>query len=160
MIACGEIDEGLELLCLLCKHSEAVKYLESSNDWSRAILLSKTSLNDKQAHETLAKYGQYLNTHRHVIRSACIYASIGKYDRTIEVLFGGRKRHLSYLLLTYCDKHGIELPNLTGHVRLAIRLDFARFIFECGLMKEALSFCDAIGDDAKDLKSELDILSS
>lgn len=159
LIACGEIDEGLELLCLLSKHSEAVKYLESSNDWSRAILLSKTSLNEKQSNETLAKYGQFLNNHRHIIRSACVYAYVGKFDRTIEVLFGGRKRFLSYLLLTYCDQLGIEL-SLNQQMRLAIRLDFARFVFDCGLMKDALKFCDTIGNEAKDLKSELEILST
>ena len=158
LIASGQIDDGLEMLCLLSKHSEAAKYLESSNDWSKAILLCKTSLNQKQSQDCLGKYGHFLNSQRQVLKSASIYAYVGKYDRAIEVLFGGRKRHLCYLLLLVCEKYGVELTNLSDHVKLAIRLDFARFIFDCGLYNEAIQFCDEIGEEAKDLKSELEIL--
>jgi len=160
LLASGETDDGLEILCLLSKHSEAVKYVESANDWPKAILLSKTSLSPKQAQDCLSKYGHFLNSQRQVLKSASMYAYIGKFDRAIEVLFGGRKRHLCYLLLTFCESGGIDLSNLSDHVKTAIRLDFARLIFDCGLLPEAIAFCDKIGDDAKDLRSEMEILGS
>jgi hypothetical protein len=160
LLASGDTDDGLELLCLLSKHSEAVKYVESANDWSKAILLSKSSLNTAQAHDSLSKYGHYLNSQRQVLKSASVYAYIGKFDRAIEVLFGGRKRHLCFLLLVFCEKHGVDVSNLSDHVKTAIRLDFARLLFDCGLLEEAIAFCDKIGDEAKDLRSELEILGS
>lgn len=158
LLASGETDEGLELLCLLSKHSEAVKYVETANDWSKAILLSKSSLTKTQAHDCLSKYGHYLNSQRQVLKSASIYAYVGKFERAIEVLFGGRKRHLCFFLLFFCENHGIDLSKLSDHVKTAIRLDYARLLFDYGLMNEAIAFCDSIGEEASDLRSELEIL--
>jgi len=161
LLASGETDAGLELLCLLSKHSEAVKHVESANDWSKAILLCKSSLSPKQGHDCLSKYAHYLNSQRQVLKSASVYAYIGKIDRAIEVLFGGRKRHLCYLLLLFSEQSaGIDLGNLSEHVKMAIRLDFARLLFDYGLVGEAMGFCDKLGDEAKDLKSEFEILGA
>lgn len=94
-----------------------------------------------------------------VIQAALVYIYIGKYENAAEALFGARLRHLSYLLLVFCARENIEL-NLSDHIRLAINLDFARFLFDYGLTGEAINFCETLGNDAKDLKHELEILAS
>lgn len=141
------------------KHSEACKYIESSNEWHKAILLCKTALSEKNAEETLNRYAQYLVSKKCIIQAALVYIYIGKFERAAEALFGARLRHLSYLLLVFCAREQVEL-NLSDHIRLAINLDFARFLFDYGLSGEAISFCDSLGNDAKDLKNELEILAS
>lgn len=50
--------------------------------------------------------------------------------------------------------------SISDHIQTAIKLDFARFIFECGLQKESIQFCESLGDKGKDLRQELEILSS
>ncbi|CAL8142832.1 unnamed protein product [Orchesella dallaii] len=159
LIACGDMDGGLELLCLLGKHSEACKYIESSNEWHKAILLCKTTLSEKNSEETLSRYAQYLVSKKCVVQAALVYIYIGKYERAAEALFGARLRHLSYLLLVFCAREQIEM-NLSDHIKLAINLDFARFLFDYGLTAEAINFCDSLGNEAKDLKNELEILAS
>ncbi len=133
--------------------------MESSNEWVKALLLCKTSLNEKNAEDSLCKYAQFINSKKCAYKAASIYIFCDKYDRSIEVLFGGRLRHLSYLLLHYCTKQGVPI-SISEHIQTAIRLDFARWIFECGLQKESISFCESLGDIGKDLRQELEILSS
>lgn len=150
---------GLELLCLLQKHSEACKYVESTNEWAKAILLCKTALGEKSSEESLCKYAQFLNSKKCAYKAASAYVFCERYDRAIEVLFGTRLRHLSYLLLHYCLKQGLAIT-ISDHIQAAINLDFARFIFECGLQRESIKFCEDLGDKGHDLGQELEILSS
>jgi hypothetical protein len=146
-------------LCLLQKHYEACKYVESTNEWSKAVLLCKTALNEKNSEDSLCKYAQCMNSKKCAFKAASVYAFVEKFDRTIEVLFGARLRHLSYMLLHFCERQGVQL-SISDHIKLAIRLDFARFVFECGLQKEAIKFCETLGEQGSDLKQELEILSS
>lgn len=122
------------------------------------VLLCKTALTGKTAEETLARYAQYLVSKKSVIQAALVYISIGKYERAAEALFGARLRHLSYLLVLFCSQQ-IEM-NLSEHVKLAINLDFARFLFDYGLTQEAIELCESLGNEARDLKNELEILAS
>jgi len=147
------------LLCLLQKHNEACKYVESTNEWNKAILLCKTALSEKNAEESFCKYAQFMNSRKCSFKAASVYAFVGNFDRTIEVLFGARLRHLSYMLLHFCQRQDVQLT-ISDHIKLAIKLDFARFIFECGLQKEAIKFCETLGEQGSDLKQELEILSS
>lgn len=146
-------------MCLLQKHSEACKYVESTNEWEKAILLCKTALCEKSSEESLCKYAQFINSKKCAYRAASVYLFLDKYDRAIEVMFGARLRHLSYLLLHYCIKENVPI-SISDHIRTAISLDFARFIFECGLQKESIEFCKSLGEKGNDLKQELEILSS
>jgi hypothetical protein len=159
LIACGDTDGGLELLCLLQKHNEAYKYVESTNEWGKALLLCKTALNDKNSEDSLLKYAQFINSKKCAYKAASVFVYLGKYDKGIEVLFGSRLRHLAYLLLHFCVKENVPI-SVSEHIRIAISLDFARFIFECGLQKESITFCESLGEKGNDLKQELEILSS
>ncbi|CAG7728047.1 unnamed protein product [Allacma fusca] len=147
LIASGKVDEGLELFCMLHKHSEACNYIESTNDWDKALLLCKTSLNNipgsVHAKETLSRYAQYLNTSRFVLKAASLFVYIGKYDRAVEVLFSARRKLTAFIALHILEVRGVAVP-ISQHVRVAIKLDFARFIFDVGLQSEAIQFCEKL----------------
>lgn len=147
------------MLCILGKQYEACKYLESVCDWSNALLMSKLSLSEDKKNETLTKYAQYLNSKKCIIQSASVYVVIGNFDKAIEVFFGSRVRHMSYLLLHFFEKSGFK-SSLSDHVKLAIKLDFARFLFDNRLVRESIEFCDRLGMDGKSLKQELEILAT
>lgn len=148
---------------MLYKHSEACKYIESTNDWGKALLLCKTTLSDPpanvQGNETISRYAQYLNNSRYVLKAASLFIYIHKFDRAVEVLFGAKRTHLAYLLLTICEANSLHVP-VSDQIKLAIKLGFGRFLFDIGLRREAISFCESLGPQGAGVKAELEILSS
>ena len=55
LIAEGKLWEGVELLCLIDKVSEACQYLQASNEWYASVWLAKCRLTHADQHDQLTK---------------------------------------------------------------------------------------------------------
>ncbi|KAF7489636.1 WD repeat-containing protein 11 [Sarcoptes scabiei] len=60
LIANGHINEGVELLTIISKTSDACRYLQSSDRWLDSIWLSKSSLDGNECTEIMRRWCEYL----------------------------------------------------------------------------------------------------
>ena len=74
MIANGNIDEGVQLLCLVGKSIDACKYLQSYDRYTDAAWLAKISLSESESADIMRRWANFLNvTNQKVIYHLSFY---------------------------------------------------------------------------------------
>ena len=54
--------EGVQLLCLIDKSLDACRYLQTYNEWSKAVWLAKSTLSAFDSKEVMRRWAEHLST--------------------------------------------------------------------------------------------------
>lgn len=165
LIAEGQIWEGIQLLCLIDKVSDACNYLQSCRQWDSSLWLAKCRLADVQPEEYSKVVRKYCEQHcaaRDLRKAAVLtYLSVGDVVSTLDALVAAKMVTLAAQFLEVCQSKKL-LPD-TSHVMVVteeIMLAYARHLFDCGNPKAAFYYCGLADEKGEVLKRELQVLLS
>jgi len=73
LIANGNLDEGVQLLCLVGKSLDACRYLQSYDRWTEAALLAKLTLNAHDASIVYRRWSDFLVSTNQLVRKSFFF---------------------------------------------------------------------------------------
>ncbi|OTF74578.1 hypothetical protein BLA29_001184 [Euroglyphus maynei] len=116
LIANGHITEGIELLTIISKTSDACRYLQSSEQWFDSIWLAKSSLDGNECTDIMRRWCDYLiSSKRYYDQQTAlkIYLSRRQFSRVLRALnqFGDCK---SFPLAVICI--GAQLIDMDANI--------------------------------------------
>lgn len=106
MIAQGNLDEGVQLLCLIGKSFEACRILQVHDRWTDAawlakvnystakVILCKITLGDNESGEVMRRWGNYLRTTKNpndVLKAVQIFLSLGDFSQVLQLLYDSKR---------------------------------------------------------------------
>ncbi|OON22727.1 WD domain, G-beta repeat protein, partial [Opisthorchis viverrini] len=178
LLSNGQLDTGIELLCLIGLYSDACRYLESFDRWEQSIWLAKCTLPDVEINRVLRRYAAYLSSPQ-VNRkdfAVLIYVLLDEHNMALKLLFSLNQFQLAARYLEACLQMGklswstenvtqfsifIRLLSfLADHLYSAIFMEFCKILIKLGHRGSA-SYYSALAGKLKDtLKNEIDFMLS
>jgi len=159
LIASGKLNEGVELLCLVDKGTDACRYLQTYGNWELATWLSKVRLSHSESCDVIMRWCEQLSS-SHVnkkVDAILVLLSFGKVHKVLEVMFSLGHVERAVLFLEACVE--FDLISLSDDVNSTlyenIFLDYARLQIK---LKNKLSveyYANKAGGRGKKLLEEL-----
>ncbi|KAG1655446.1 WD repeat-containing protein 11 [Nymphon striatum] len=108
LISNNFIREGVELLCLIKKSSDACRYLQSSGKWNYAIWLAKARMSHNECLEVLKRYVDYLCTPEinQKSKAVLVLLSLGQFEKVLELLYSMKMFERAVLFVESCLEFG------------------------------------------------------
>ncbi|XP_046385283.1 WD repeat-containing protein 11-like [Ischnura elegans] len=130
LIANGNVWEGVQLLCLIGKGTDACRYLISCGLWADAVWLARAVLTPvPDARDVLCKWADHLWASGHKADAVLVHVSLGHFDRVTEMLLSMGLIIRAFLLVEACSEFGVVLPN---HIVLAVKTSLLNYAFSVG----------------------------
>ncbi|XP_027197476.2 WD repeat-containing protein 11-like [Dermatophagoides pteronyssinus] len=150
LIANGHITEGIELLTIISKTSDACRYLQSSDQWFDSIWLAKSSLDGNECTEIMRRWCDYLiSSKRYYDQQTAlkIYLSRRQFSRVLRALnqFGDCK---SFPLAIICI--GAQLIDFDANMDCMEKIfrNFVNYFYDESMFEKMKnSNCLNIDDD-------------
>ncbi|XP_022662655.1 WD repeat-containing protein 11-like isoform X3 [Varroa destructor] len=165
LIASGDTQLGVQLLCVINKALDACRYLQSNAQWDKSVWLAKCSLSRVEQCDVVCKWAEHLSlvaTNQRT-KAAVALLSVAEVGRCIQLLAANQMLERAMLLADAAEEAGlqIEWDKIKEEYRpAALRLKYARYLHAIGNSEAALSFCMKALDmpEAEDLKKEIEII--
>jgi len=109
LIANGEINEGVQLLCLIGKSFDACRYLQTYDKWIDAAWLAKISLPDVECAMILKKWVQHLQSTQQRLLAVCVLLSMGDFESALQLLYDSQYYYLAHFFAHACMQFGLFL---------------------------------------------------
>ncbi|KAH9517429.1 WD repeat-containing protein 11 [Dermatophagoides farinae] len=152
LIANGHITEGIELLTIISKTSDACRYLQSSEQWFDSIWLAKSSLDGNECTEIMRRWCDYLiSSKRYYDQQTAlkIYLSRRQFSRVLRALnqFGDCK---SFPLAVICI--GAQLIDMDANMDCIENIfrNFANHFFDDESLFEKIKDSNCLNIDIDD----------
>ncbi|XP_013774548.1 WD repeat-containing protein 11-like [Limulus polyphemus] len=161
LIASGAISEGVELLCLIDKGSDACRYLQAAGQWEKSVRLAKVILPYTECQEVLKRWTDYLcSPHMNQkTKALLVLLSMGQFEKVLEMLRTFRMTERAALFVQACQEFGaIKKNEQTVDIIDTVLLDYARYLLSVNNRRGALHYCEMVGEKGKDLKKEIEYL--
>ncbi|GAA56192.1 WD repeat-containing protein 11, partial [Clonorchis sinensis] len=163
LLSNGQLDTGIELLCLIGLYSDACRYLESFDRWEQSIWLAKCTLPEVEINRVLRRYAAYLSSPQ-VNRkdfAVLIYVLLDEHNMALKLLFSLNQFQLAARYLEACLQMGkLTWSTENDHLYSAIFMEFCKILIKLGHRGSA-SYYSALAGKLKDtLKNEIDFMLS
>eukprot|EP01027_Heterolobosea_sp_BB2_P009361 GEZU01013804.1.p1 GENE.GEZU01013804.1~~GEZU01013804.1.p1 ORF type:complete len:1192 (+),score=267.06 GEZU01013804.1:155-3730(+) len=106
-IASGDLNSGVELLCLIGKGFDACRYLQIHDKWDDAARLAKSTLPEDECNEILKRWATHLANTGQILKSVEIWLSMGAYAEVLKLLYDNNYDDLAALFLRSCEENGV-----------------------------------------------------
>lgn len=156
LIASGKLAEGVELLCLVDKGTDACRYLQTYGNWELATWLAKVQLNHRDCSEVVTRWCDQLSNHNKKVHAILVLLSFGKFYKVLEIMFSIGQIDRAALFLEACIEFGVmslddeERCNLFEN----IFLDYARLQYKLKHKESAEFYCNKAGGRGKKLMAD------
>ncbi|TGZ66944.1 hypothetical protein CRM22_005054 [Opisthorchis felineus] len=163
LLSNGQLDTGIELLCLIGLYSDACRYLESFDRWEQSIWLAKCTLPEVEINRVLRRYAAYLSSPQ-VNRkdfAVLIYVLLDEHNMALKLLFSLNQFQLAARYLEACLQMGkLTWSTENDHLYSNIFMEFCKILIKLGHRGSA-SYYSALAGKLKDtLKNEIDFMLS
>ena len=162
LIAEGKLWQGVQLLCLINKVSDACKYLQSYGEWDASLWLAKCRLADGEEFvKATEKWCEFYESRQQRKRALLVRLAMKDYVGVLDSLLAGKMVALAAMFLEWCQSEKV-LPD-SSHVMVLteeINLAYARRLFDCGNSKAAFYYCDKADEKGEILRREFELLLS
>ncbi|XP_050546910.1 WD repeat-containing protein 11-like isoform X2 [Daktulosphaira vitifoliae] len=111
LIADNRIDEGIQLLCMIGKGSQACRYLISYNQWELAVWLAKCSLSNDDCDTVLHSWADHLLTNRDHEGAVLVLLSLKKFNNVLKILSNSGYIYRAALLILICRQNKISIDS-------------------------------------------------
>ncbi|XP_050421580.1 WD repeat-containing protein 11-like [Adelges cooleyi] len=109
LISDNKIDEGIQLLCMIGKGSQACRYLISYNQWEQAVWLAKCSLPRDDCDTVLKSWADHLLTNRDQEGAVLVLLSLKRFDDVLRILINSDRTYRAVLLILACRQYNISI---------------------------------------------------
>eukprot|EP00054_Salpingoeca_dolichothecata_P029077 m.225827 g.225827 ORF g.225827 m.225827 type:complete len:1145 (-) comp26390_c0_seq9:52-3486(-) len=88
LIASGQLDQGVELLCLINNGLDACRYLQTYGHWEKAASLAKSTLRPREAAEIILRWVEHLSSVSVAKKSQALLLllSLGQFRKALVLL--------------------------------------------------------------------------
>uniref|UniRef100_A0A2S2NNV8 WD repeat-containing protein 11 n=1 Tax=Schizaphis graminum TaxID=13262 RepID=A0A2S2NNV8_SCHGA len=112
LIAENKIDEGIQLLCMIGKGSQACRYLISYNRWEQAVWLAKCSLSKDDFDTVLKSWADHLLSNRNQEQAVLVLLSLKRFNDVLKILINSDRIYRAALLVLACQQNNISLDSI------------------------------------------------
>ncbi|CAH8582253.1 unnamed protein product [Heterobilharzia americana] len=112
LLSSGKVSDGIGLLCLIGLQIDACRYLESFQQWDRAIWLAKCTLSNEEHDKVLRRWASYLlssQVHRKDL-AVLVYVYLEDHNAVLKLLFNLNQYQLAARYLEACYELGVLKP--------------------------------------------------
>nr|CAH8855103.1 unnamed protein product [Trichobilharzia regenti] len=163
LLSNGRINEGIGLLCLIGLQIDACRYLESFDQWDRAIWLAKCTLSNGEHDKVLRRWASYLSSsqvHRKDL-AVLVYLYLEDHNAVLKSLSSLNQYQLAARYLEACYELGVLKPTKeTDSLYSSIFMEFGSILTKLGHHEAATYYCNLAGKVGDALREEIDFLSS
>eukprot|EP01114_Cavostelium_apophysatum_P016161 TRINITY_DN4543_c0_g1_i5.p1 TRINITY_DN4543_c0_g1~~TRINITY_DN4543_c0_g1_i5.p1 ORF type:complete len:1158 (+),score=259.94 TRINITY_DN4543_c0_g1_i5:107-3580(+) len=106
LIANGNLDEGVQLLCLIGKSLDACRYLQSYDRWADAAWLAKVTLQENECAVVMRRWAQFLIQSGQKIKAVQILLTLGEFHQVLQLLHEAKDFDTAALFLSACNEKG------------------------------------------------------
>ncbi|VVC35482.1 Hypothetical protein CINCED_3A000598 [Cinara cedri] len=111
LIAENKINEGIQLLCMIGKGSQACRYLISYNQWEQAVWLAKCSLSKDDCDTVLKSWADNLLSNRNQEEAILVLLSLKRFNDVLKVLINSDRTYRAALFVLACHENNITLDS-------------------------------------------------
>ncbi|GAU94003.1 hypothetical protein RvY_05852 [Ramazzottius varieornatus] len=161
----SHVSDGVEILCAIGKVPDACRYLQSYGQYNEAAVLASVHsfFQTSESKDVFMKWVDYLCSPEINFRSFALILCVhfGASDRAFELMSSARNIERAVMFLKACEEDGVASPFLSDHyapVCESVHLEYARYLHNIGLKKQALDYCDKGGKNGILLRKEFEIL--
>jgi len=154
LIACGKLKEGVELLCLVDKGTDACRYLQTYGAWDLSTWIAKVRLNERDCTDVMSRYCEHLTSSMNrKMEAILILLSFGQFVKVMELLFKLGQVDRATLLLESCIEFGLLSLNddVNRNLFENILLDYARLQIKLKNETAVEYYCQLAGGRGKKL---------
>jgi len=137
LIANNQLEEGVELLCLMGRGLEGCRYLQNNGRWKEAATMAKSSLPAHEANSVILRWALHLRENGEYEKSLRMYISMGAFIEARQLLIDQKHYERAVLLSIACEDMGVIIddPN-NDHDRALLAsmyVGYASYLHELGL---------------------------
>ncbi|CAL8068606.1 unnamed protein product [Calicophoron daubneyi] len=161
LLSSGQVDEGVELLCLIGLAADACRYLESFDQWERSVWLAKCTLPQKEANKVIRRWAAHLSSSQFNRKDLAVllYVLLDDHDMALQLLCGLNQYQLAARYLEACLEAGVvTYTEDKKHMYSTIFMEFCKILTKLGHHDSASYYCELAGDMGSLLKNEIDFL--
>ncbi|KAH3743885.1 WD repeat-containing protein 11 [Pelomyxa schiedti] len=112
-ISRGNVTEGIELLCIINKASDACKYLLSVHKWTDAVWLANLRLDTADSAEVLLSWVSFLATSGQIMKALEVLVCLGEFHHVLQLLVHQKSWETAALFARCCSEHNLLVPTTT-----------------------------------------------
>lgn len=158
LIAAGKLSDGVELLCLINKHSDACKYYMSFGMWQEAVWLAKISLSKEDSLSVMYRWVDLLWSSNEKNKAVVLMLSLGQYTTVLLMLRELKQYDKAALFLQTCLKNKLlEKTQETGPFIEQCFLEFTKLLTVSGYQKAVDYYCDFAGQKGDTFRQDLGV---
>ncbi|KAL3865120.1 hypothetical protein ACJMK2_006749 [Sinanodonta woodiana] len=114
LMSIGQLDDGIQLLCLIDKHLDACKYLQSSGHWYRSVWLAKVTLSEDECKEVLTNWANHLWEENEKSKAILVMLGAGDVLRVIRMLAELGRIDTAALFIEACIEKVVITKDITA----------------------------------------------
>jgi hypothetical protein len=107
LIANNNIDEGIQMLCLIGKSFDACRYLQSYDRWTDSIWLAKIALPEEECSDIMRRWAKFLSQSDQKFKAAHILASLGDFHGVLQLLYESHQSDIGVPFASACIENGL-----------------------------------------------------